>query len=360
MISIVIPVYNERDNVGLLYQKIKDVEHQMNEIFEVIFVDDGSTDDTVDILKTLKGLTILVLTMDFGQTSALDAGIHEAHGDIIVTMDGDLQNDPADIPKMVAKIKEGYDVVSGWRQNRDDSSGRRILSRCANWLTTKVSGLNLHDSACALKAYRRSIVQSVHLYGEMHVFLPAYLHGRGARVAEVPVLHHARKFGVSKHYFMKAVKDIFDLLTVKFLVTMTGRPLLFFGGIGIGSFVLGFIMAIIAIVLKLEAIRNFGQTPLPILTVFFILSGMICFMIGFLAEEFNAIIGKDSNSTVFDAPGDSKLTTLYGIYASGKAGLVIQGIGVRGAYYGLYFNDVDSSKIISDRHKSYPSIVEKG
>jgi len=284
MISVVIPVYNERDNVALLYEKIKESMRKMQEDFEVIFVDDGSTDDTVEILKTMNGIKLLVLAMDFGQTSALDAGIHEAKGDIVVTMDGDLQNDPADIPQLAAKIREGYDVVSGWRKNRDDSSGRRVLSRCANWLTAKVTGLVLHDSACAIKAYRREVVQSVHLYGEMHVFLPAYLYGRGAKVAEVPVLHHARKHGISKHNFIKAVKDVFDLLTIKFLVTMTGRPLLVFGGIGIVSFLLGFISAVAAVVLKLEAIRNFGQTPLPILTIFFILSGIIFFMMGFLAE----------------------------------------------------------------------------
>ena len=222
--------------------------------------------------------------MDFGQTSALDAGIHEAQGDIIITMDGDLQNDPADIPKLVAKIREGYDVVSGWRQDRHDSFGRRLLSRLANGLTAKVSGLYLHDSACAMKAYRREVVQAVHLYGEMHVFLPAYLHSRGAKVAEIPVLHHSRQFGISKHYFMKAVKDIFDLMTIKFLTTMTGRPLLFFGGIGVVSFLLGFVVFAISIYLKFASLRNFGQTPLPILAVFFVLAGILFFMLGFLAE----------------------------------------------------------------------------
>ena len=284
MISVVIPVYNEEQNVALLYDKIVSAVTPLGEEYEVIFVDDGSTDQTVAKLKTLPKVKILILSMDFGQTSALDAGIHEAMGEIIITMDGVLQNDPADIPQLVAKIREGYDVVSGWRQERNDSSGRRMLSRLANWLTGKISGLYLNDSACAMKAYRREVVQAVHLYGEMHVFLPAYLHGRGAKVVEVPVLHHARQFGVSKHYFMKAVKDIFDLLTIKFLATMTGRPLLFFGGIGIGSFLLGFIVFGISVYLKLAGRRNFGQTPLPVLTVFFILSGILFFMLGFLAE----------------------------------------------------------------------------
>ena len=284
MISIVIPVYNEEENVVLLYSKIAEAMKAAREAYEVIFVDDGSTDHTVQKLKSLPRARIIVLAMDFGQTSALDAGIHEAKGEIVVTMDGDLQNDPADIQKLVMKVREGYDVVSGWRQTRHDSFGRRLLSRLANWLTAKVTGLYLHDSACALKAYRREVIEPVRLYGEMHVFLPAYLYGRGARVAEVPVTHHPRKFGVSKHYFMKAVKDIFDLLNIKFLAGMTGRPLLFFGGIGVGSVLLGVLSGGIAVYLKLAAVRNFGQTPLPILAIFFMLSGIIFFMLGFLAE----------------------------------------------------------------------------
>jgi len=284
MISIVIPVYNEEANVVLLYQKIVEAMRTMGEDFEVLFVDDGSTDQTVARLKSLSKVKIIILSMDFGQTSALDAGIHDATGEIIITMDGDLQNDPADIPRLIAKIREGYDVVSGWRQERDDSFGRRLLSRLANRLTTKMTGLFLHDSACAMKAYRREVVQAIHLYGEMHVFLPAYLYGRGAKVAEIPVIHHARQFGVSKHYFMKAVKDLFDLMTIKFLANMSGRPLLFFGGIGVFSIAAGFVTGFISVYLKIVAFRNFGQTPLPILTIFFILSGILFFMMGFLAE----------------------------------------------------------------------------
>ncbi|KKR07403.1 MAG: Dolichol-phosphate mannosyltransferase [Candidatus Peregrinibacteria bacterium GW2011_GWC2_39_14] len=284
MISIVIPVYNEAENVVLLHQKIREAMDKIGEKYETIFIDDGSTDATVEKLRTLTGIKILILSMDFGQTSALDAGIHEAEGEIIITMDGDLQNDPADIPRLISKIREGYDVVSGWRQERNDSWERRILSRLANWLTAKMTGLYLHDSACALKAYRNEVITPIHLYGEMHVFLPAFLYSRGAKVAEIPVIHHARKFGVSKHYFMKAVKDIFDLLTIKFLASLRGRPLIFFGGLGLGSFFLGVLTAAVAIYLKLEALRNFGQTPLPILSIFFVLSGILFFMLGFLAE----------------------------------------------------------------------------
>ena len=284
MISIVIPVYNEEKNVAILHGKIVDVMRKLNEPYEVIFVEDGSTDETLKILKSLREIKIIILAMPLGQTAALDAGIHETRGDIIITMDGDLQNDPADIPKLVAKIREGYDVVSGWRTDRHDSSGRRVLSRLANWLTAKMTGLYLHDSACALKAYRREVLAPIHLYGEMHVFLPAYLYMKGAKVAEIPVLHHAREFGISKHYFMKAVKDIFDLLTIKFMASLTGRPLIFFGGAGIVSVLLGIVVGATAIYLKLAGLRNFGQTPLPILAIFFILSGILFFMIGFLAE----------------------------------------------------------------------------
>lgn len=299
MISIVIPVYNEVENVALLHQKIVAALLPMNEPYEVIFVDDGSTDKTVEKLKTIGKITILILTMDFGQTSALDAGIHAAKGEIIITMDGDLQNDPADIPKLVALIREGNDVVSGWRQERNDSSGRRALSRLANWITAKATGLALHDSACAMKAYRANVVQQVHLYGEMHVFLPAYLFMRGARVVEVPVRHHARQFGISKHYFMKAVKDLFDLMTIKFLSASSGRPLLFFGSVGLAAIGLGFAVSLVAVYLKLAAIRNFGQTPLPILAVFLGLSGILFFMLGFLAELMLRIYFESNHKTPY-------------------------------------------------------------
>ncbi|KKW41870.1 MAG: Dolichol-phosphate mannosyltransferase [Candidatus Magasanikbacteria bacterium GW2011_GWA2_56_11] len=299
MISIVIPVYNEEGNVLPLHEKLKAVLTALNEPYEIIFIDDGSTDRTVERLKTLRPVRIIILTMDFGQTSALDAGLHEAKGDIIITMDGDLQNDPEDIPLLVSTIRSGYDVVTGWRQDRHDTANRRILSRLANWLTAKITGLTIHDSACALKAYRREVIADVRLYGEMHVFLPAFLHGRGARVIEIPVRHHARHSGLSKHYFFKAVKNLFDLMTIKFLVLMTGRPLVFFGGTGLAAVFLGLVAAAAALYLKLAGQRNFGQTPLPILTVFFILSGMLFFMIGFLAELILRVYFESSRRTPY-------------------------------------------------------------
>ena len=299
MISIVVPVYNEEANVTILYGKIVAVMERFGEPYEIIFSDNASTDKTLEKLKLLPQVIILRLARNYGQTSNLDAAIHEAKGDIIITMDGDLQNDPEDIPNLVGKIREGYDVVSGWRQERNDSLGRRILSRSANWLTAKVTGLALKDSACALKAYKREVLQDIHLYGEMHVFLPALLYMRGARVAEIPVRHHARQFGVSKHYFMKAVKDISDLITIKFLSSMNGRPLVFFGGAGVISIGLGFITTLISIYLKLTHVRNFGQTPLPIFTIFLVLSGFIFLMLGFLAELMLRIYYETGNKTPY-------------------------------------------------------------
>ncbi len=299
MISIVIPVFNEEKNVVALHAKIAEVMKKFGEPYEIIFSDNASTDKTLDKLKTLSGVSILRLARNYGQTSNLDAAIHEAKGDIIITMDGDFQNDPEDIPALISKIGEGYDVVSGWRQERNDSFGRRILSRCANWLTAKVTGLMLNDSACTLKAYRREVLEDVHLYGEMHVFLPALLHMRGANVAEIPVRHHARQFGISKHHFMKAVKDISDLLTIKFLSSMNGRPLIFFGGVGIASTCLGFGTALLSVYLKLAHIRDFGQTPLPIFSIFLVLTGLILFMLGFLAELMLRIYYETSNKTPY-------------------------------------------------------------
>ncbi|MFZ2522321.1 MAG: glycosyltransferase family 2 protein [Minisyncoccia bacterium] len=295
MISIVIPVYNEEENVVLLYNKIVSVMEKMKDNYEIIFSDNASTDSTLKKLKTLPRVKILLLSRNFGQTSNLDAAIHEAIGDIIVTMDGDLQNDPEDIPKLVEKINEGYDVVSGWRIERNDSFSRRSLSRSANWLASIVTGLKLKDSACAIKAYKSEVLSDIHLYGEMHVFLPAYLYMRGAKVCEIPVKHHSRKHGFSKHNFMKAVKDISDLLTIRFLSSMNGRPLVFFGGVGVVSMFLGFIIFAISVYLKLASIRNFGQTPLPILAIFFVLSSIIFILLGFLAELMLRIYFETSN-----------------------------------------------------------------
>jgi len=299
MISIIVPLYNEENNVQALHKKLKMELEQLSQPYEILFVDDGSTDQTFEKTKNLRPLKTIRLKKNFGQTSAMDSGFAAATGDIIVTMDGDLQNDPADIQSLIQKLNEGYDVVSGWRVDRHDSWGRRILSRCANWLTWKVTGLYLHDHACAIKAYKRDIFKGVHLYGEMHVFLPAYLYGRGAKIAEIPVKHHERPSGLSKHSFLKAVLDLSDLLTVRFLSRHMNRPLLFFGGGSIAMGGLGILSAIVATLLKVLKVRNYGQTPLPILTVFFLIIGFLLFMMGFLAELILRVYFESQNKTPY-------------------------------------------------------------
>ncbi len=298
MISIVFPAYNEEENVEKLHRSIKDVLDDLRKPYEIIAVENGSTDGTLERLKKLSPIKIIVIAKNIGQTAGLDAGLKSAQGDVIITMDADLQNDPRDIPRLITKLNEGYDVVSGWRKTRRDFLGRRILSRLANWLTCKITGLYLHDSACALKIYRKSILNNVHLYGEMHVFLPAYLYGRGAKVTEIVVNHHERIAGTSKHNFLKAVKDISDLATIKFLFS-TGRPLLFFAGLAFGLWFLSFLLTVSAIIMKIVNYRNFGQTPLPLLATLFFISGLILFAMGFLAELLLRIYYESKDATPY-------------------------------------------------------------
>ncbi len=283
MISVVFPAYNEEESVEVLYGTILRVLDKIGQPYEIIAVDNGSTDRTLEKLKKLSPIKIVVIAKNIGQTAGLDAGLKLAKGDIVITMDADLQNDPEDIPNLITKINEGYDVVSGWRKNRHDPADRKVLSRLANWLTRKVTGLYLHDHACALKAYRASVLKDVHLYGEMHVFLPAYLFLQGAKVAEVEVNHHARKLGVSKHNFLKAVKDISDLLTVRFL-TSTVRPLLIFGGLALFSWFLAILSGGYSAYLKIFEGFDFGRSPLPLVASLFFISGLVLFAMGFLAE----------------------------------------------------------------------------
>lgn len=283
MISVIFPAYNEEENVQELHRRIIASLSGLGEAFEVIAVDNASTDKTLEKLLALSPIKVICIANNIGQTAALDAGIHAARGDVVVTMDADLQNDPADIPRMLAKLNEGYDVVAGWRRGRADPFGRRLFSKTANWVTRKVLGLALRDYACALKMFKRELIIDVHLYGEMHVFLAAILHYRGARVAELPVAHHERTQGLSKHTFIKGIKDLADLFTVKFLFS-TSRPLLLFGGVAVASWFIAACAVALAIVLKVAELRNFAQTPLPVIASLFIILGFLLVMGGFLAE----------------------------------------------------------------------------
>ncbi len=236
-LSIVVPLFNEEESIRPLCERLISVLSHLNKSFEIILINDGSTDGSYEALCALangnKDVKVINLRRNFGQTAAMAAGFDYARGRVIIPMDGDLQNDPADIPLLLAKLDEGFDVASGWRKDRQDREAlRKITSRIANWLIGKITGVKLHDSGCSLKAYRSEILKGTRLYGEMHRFIPALANLMGARICEVPVTHHARQFGRSKYGFKRTLKVLLDLITVKFLADFSTKPLYMFGGIG--------------------------------------------------------------------------------------------------------------------------------
>ena len=242
--SVVIPVFNEQDNVRLLYQQIRKACESLRQSYEIVFVDDGSHDRTFDMLEEIHSQDARVKAIRFrknyGQTAAMAAGFEFARGEVVISMDGDLQNDPADIPHLLEKMDEGYDIVCGWRKNRQDKFwSRRVPSVAANWLIGKVTGVQIHDNGCSLKAYRASVIKNVTLYGEMHRFIPAMSTLAGARIAEIPVNHHPRRFGKSKYGIGRVWRVALDIITVKTLTGFASRPGLWFGSLGMPAFVLG-------------------------------------------------------------------------------------------------------------------------
>lgn len=288
-LSIIIPVYNEEDNVLPLHQKITEALDSMGHPYEVIIVDDGSTDNTAQRLKELarsdNRLKVIHLRRNFGQTPAMMAGIDAATGDILIPMDGDLQNDPHDIPKLLAKLAEGYDVVSGWRKDRQDHPLKRNLpSRVANRLISFISGVHLHDYGCSLKAYRKAIIKGVKLYGEMHRFVPIYAAWQGAKVTEVGVTHYPRVHGVSKYGFDRTIKVILDLIVVKFLDKFAHKPMYLFGGFGLVTFLISFLLFGLMLYLKIFANKSFIETPLPMAVTLFTLMGFMSIFMGLIAE----------------------------------------------------------------------------
>src|SRR5213595_4131848 len=235
--SIVVPFHNEQENVTVLYDRLKGVMEAYSESFELVFVDDGSTDLTFHLLSEIAAIdsrvTVVKLRRNFGQTSALAAGFDHATGEYIIAMDGDLQHDPDDIPLFLEKVAEGYDVVSGWRKRRIDNLWlRRIPSRCANWLMAKLSGVDIHDFGTTFKAYRRELIEQVPLYGELHRFIPALASWHGATICEIPIKNVNRERGVSHYGISRTFRVFFDLLTIRFLLKYLGRPLHFFGTVG--------------------------------------------------------------------------------------------------------------------------------
>ena len=289
MISVLIPVFNEGENISPLYEEVTSVLRQIDRDYEVIFINDGSSDDTLTQLKVISqkdsNIKVVSLSRNFGQTAALTAGIDFSKGKIIVPMDGDLQNDPKDILALLQKIEEGFDVVSGWRKSRKDSFlTRRFPSIAANKIISLIGGVHLHDYGCTLKAYRRDVLKNIRLYGEMHRFIPIYAQWMGAQVSEIPVRHHARKFGSSKYGMSRVVKVILDLMVVKFLVSYSQKPIYVFGGMGLLMILGAFLSGGYAIYLKLFEGVSFILTPLPLLCVLLLVLGFLSILMGFLAE----------------------------------------------------------------------------
>ena len=285
-ISVIVPVYNEELNVDEVHARLAEV--LQSDDVEFIFIDDGSTDATGERLLALATLDprvkVIQLRRNYGQTAALSAGIDHARGRIIVPIDGDLQNDPRDIPRLLGKLNEGYDVVSGWRVKRKDPLHRRLPSIVANRLISSISGVRLHDYGCSLKAYRKSVLRDVRLYGEMHRFVPIYASWQGARVTELPVNHYPRTRGKSNYGIERTIKVVLDLLVVKFLATYATKPIYVFGGFGLGAFLLGTISAILMFYYKVTGQKSFIETPLRLVTVMFFLVGCLSVLLGLVAE----------------------------------------------------------------------------
>lgn len=283
-LSIVVPIYNEEGNVIPLHEKIVDAARKIGKPFEVIFVDDGSKDKTVEECKDLSPLKLIVFRRNFGQTAAFDAGFKAAQGEVIVTMDGDLQNDPADISLLLEKINEGYDVVSGWRLHRKDSLSKKIFSRGANLLRKVLVKDEIHDSGCSLKAFRKECFADLDLFGEMHRFIPALLELQGFRVAEVVVSHHPRVNGVTKYNWRRSVKGFVDMLTIWFWRKYANRPVHLFGGAGLMSILLGGGILAWMLVEKLAFHASISERIWPLVGLFLMLAGIQLFIFGIMSD----------------------------------------------------------------------------
>lgn len=288
-LSIVIPAFNEERNLLPLYDRLKPVLNKAVLMYEIIFIDDGSTDSTFLILGKIarrdKTVKVISFRKNFGQTAAMSAGFDNARGDIIVTLDADLQNDPQDIPRLLSEIRRGYDVVSGWRKSRkDDFLTRRIPSQIANFLISKISGVELHDYGCTLKAYRKDVLKEIRLYGEMHRFIPAIAASVGARIGEVEVSHHRRKYGKSKYGIDRTLKVILDLLVVKFILSYQIRPIQLFGKIGFITTVGGFGLFTILVLDRFFGHQPLSTRPLFTVSIFLIMVGIQFITLGLLAE----------------------------------------------------------------------------
>jgi glycosyltransferase involved in cell wall biosynthesis len=289
-LSIVVPVYNEVESLPLLQPAIHAALKDLKRSWEVIYVDDGSRDGSLGLLTEMAAqdpehVVVVEFRRNFGQTTAFAAGIDHACGEVIVFLDADLQNDPADIPMLLGKLDEGYDVVSGWRKDREDNAlTRNLPSHMANWLISNVTGVHLHDYGCTLKAYRREVITGFRLYGEMHRFIPVYANSVGAKILEVPVRHHARKFGKSKYGLERTLKVVLDLMAVQFLTKAANKPIYLFGGGGIGLFLLGFLGMVFLALRKLFLQIDILTSPIFIISVMAAMTGFQAILLGLIAE----------------------------------------------------------------------------
>ncbi len=303
-VSVVIPLYNEEGNIAELYRELKRVLIRENVSHEILLVNDGSSDRTTQLISELhsqdSSVTVINFRRNFGQTAAMSAGFDYARGDVIITMDGDLQNDPADIPALLAKVAEGYDMVTGWRFARKDPFiNRKLPSMIANKIISVITGVHLHDYGCTLKAFKREITQHIKLYGEMHRFIPAIASGMGALITEVKVNHRARKYGASKYGISRTVRVILDLVTVKFLLSYSNRPLHVFGVIGMISSSLGFLLLLLLGIQRQFYGIPMGDRPMLMMAVLMIFIGVQFVTIGLISEIQVRIYHESQNKPIY-------------------------------------------------------------
>ena len=310
-LSLFLPVLDEEENLRPMHAKISAALDALGKTAEVIYVDDGSTDKSLEILREIAAgddrVRVVSLRRNYGQTAAMSAGIDAAMGDILIPMDADLQNDPADIKRLLDKLDEGYDVVSGWRKNRQDKLiSRKIPSQIANRIISWIGGVPLHDYGCSLKAYRRDVIQDVKLYGEMHRFIPIYASWAGARVTEIPVDHHARTMGKSKYGISRTIKVVFDLMTIKFMASYGTKPIYVFGTFGMLAFFASVIAGLYAVFMKVANLiglpqfhADFVETPLPVLSIVMFAISIQFFLMGLLAELLVRTYHESQNKAIY-------------------------------------------------------------
>jgi len=288
-LSIVVPVYNEEENIAYLYQQLTSVLDPLGRDYEIICVDDGSADHSFELLRQLAEgdprVKVIRFRRNFGQTAAFSAGFDYAQGEIIITIDADLQNDPAGIPRLLDKMEEGYDLVSGWRANRQDPFlSRRLPSMMANWLISKTTGVAVHDRGCSLRAHRREVVKQIRLYGELHRFIPDIASWIGVTMTEVPVSHRPRRFGRSKYGLSRTFRVVLDLITVRFLLSYSTQPIHIFGSLGLIALLVGVGLGVYLSVLKLATGQDIGSRPLLMLSALLMTMGMQLVAMGLLGE----------------------------------------------------------------------------